>query len=47
MERQWEFRYALPRPPEGGVVELSAGEAEKMLLKNPEEGAKATSRRRN
>jgi hypothetical protein len=37
MDRQWDFRYALPRPPEGGLVELSVAEAEKMLLKNLEE----------
>ena len=36
MEPGWEFRYALPRPPEGELVELSAEEAEKILLKNVE-----------
>ena len=34
MESRLDFRYSIPRPPDGPVVELSAEEAEKMLLKN-------------
>ncbi len=32
MSGLWEFRFSLPRPPQGGVVELSAEEVEKVLL---------------
>jgi tetratricopeptide (TPR) repeat protein len=33
MEHRWDFRFAVPRPPEGGLVELSAVEIERLLLK--------------
>jgi tetratricopeptide (TPR) repeat protein len=36
MDKQLDFRFALPRPPEGPLVELSAEEAEKVLLKRLE-----------
>ncbi len=32
MENSWEFRYSFPRPPAGEMVELTAAEAEKLLL---------------
>jgi tetratricopeptide (TPR) repeat protein len=32
MSNQWTFRYSLQRPPEGGVVEISAAELERHLL---------------
>ena len=37
MDSRLDFRYSIPRPPDGPVVELSAEEAEKMLLKNLDE----------
>lgn len=33
MEKQWNFRFALPRPPEGPLVAVSAEETERALLK--------------
>ncbi len=33
MAALWEFRFSLPRPPAGGVVELSPEEVEKVLLR--------------
>lgn len=37
MEKRLDFRYEIPRPPEGPFVELSAAEAEKILLKRLED----------
>ena len=37
MDSRLDFRYSIRRPPDGPVVELSAEEAEKMLLKNLDE----------
>jgi len=34
MEQQWQFRYSLPPKPNGDLVELTAVEAEKILLNN-------------
>src|SRR5208283_3624639 len=33
MEGRLDFRFSIPRPPDGPLVELSAEDAEKMLLK--------------
>jgi len=37
MDRQLDFRFSIPRPPEGPLVEMSAEEMEKTLLKRLEE----------
>jgi tetratricopeptide (TPR) repeat protein len=37
MSEQINFRFAIPRPPEGPLVELSSAEAEKILLKRLDE----------
>src|SRR5881296_3420042 len=37
MNQKLDFRFAIRRPPAGPVVELSAAEAEKMLLKRVED----------
>jgi len=34
MAKRLDFRFSIPRPPEGSVVELSADEAERILLKD-------------
>jgi tetratricopeptide (TPR) repeat protein len=37
MEKRLDFRFEIPKPPGGPLVELSAEEAEKMLLKKLDE----------
>ncbi len=37
MDKRFDFRFALPRPPEGPLVEMSAEEVEKVLLKRLED----------
>ena len=37
MDKPLNFRFSLPRPPEGPLVELSPEETEKMLLRRLEE----------
>ena len=36
MERRLDFRFAIPQPPEGPLIEMSAEEMEKTLLKRLE-----------
>ena len=37
MEKDQQFRFVIPQPPEGGLVEFSAAEMEKLLLKRVED----------
>src|SRR5262245_49872838 len=37
MDKRLEFRFSIPRPPEGPLVEMSAEEIERTLLKRLEE----------